>query len=120
MHFLSVSHLCYLFMLSFIVSSKGLRSAQPSMRKMLSSQRAASASSLKMSVENRRKDVLVAVSDGTEEIEAVTIVDTLVRSGANVVLASVSDSLQVTCSRGVKLIADRLIGDCVNVEWDLM
>ena len=66
------------------------------------------------------RDVLVAIADGSEEIEAVTIVDTLVRSGARVTLASVSSSLQVTCSRGVKIVADRLMVDCVELEWDLM
>ena len=65
------------------------------------------------------RDVLVAIADGSEEIEAVTIVDTLVRSGARVTLASVSPSLHVTCSRGVKIVADRLMVDCVGLEWDL-
>lgn len=73
-----------------------------------------------MSSEKVARDVLVAIADGSEEIEAVTIVDTLVRSGANVVLASVGSSLQVTCSRGVKIVADKLIADCVSTEWDMM
>ena len=66
------------------------------------------------------RNVLVAIADGSEEIEAVTIVDTLVRAGATVTLASVSSSLQVTCSRGVKLVAVRLITDCTSSNWDLM
>lgn len=66
------------------------------------------------------KNVLVAIADGSEEIEAVTIVDTLVRAGANVVLASVGSSLYVTCSRGVKITADSFIADCASSEWDLM
>lgn len=26
----------------------------------------------------------------------------------------------MTCSRGVKLVADKAIGDCVSEEWDLI
>eukprot|EP01039_Chlorochromonas_danica_P001518 gene1518-1654_t len=70
--------------------------------------------------ENAVKTVLVPVAEGTEEIEAVTIVDTLARAGANVVVASVGSSLTVTCSRGVKLTADCLIGSCAHERWDLI
>ena len=54
------------------------------------------------------KKVLVAVADGIEEIETVCVVDVLRRSGAKVAVASI-DKLQVTASRGVKLVADKLI-----------
>ena len=47
------------------------------------------------------RKVLVPIADGTEEIEAVSIVDTLRRAGAEVTVASVGQ-LQVTASRGVK------------------
>ena len=48
--------------------------------------------------------MLVPVADGSEEIEAVSIVDTLVRAGAAVTMASVEPrTLQVTCSRGCSL-----------------
>ena len=53
--------------------------------------------------------VLVAIANGSEEIETVTIIDTLVRSGAKVTVASVEDDLQVTCSRGVLLKANCFI-----------
>ena len=56
---------------------------------------------------------------GTEEIEAVTVIDTLVRAGASVTTASVG-SLQVVCSRGVKLVADKLIGECTSTTYDLI
>lgn len=54
------------------------------------------------------KTVLVPVADGTEEMEAVVIVDVLRRAGASVVVASVEDGgrLGVACSRGVLLTAD--------------
>lgn len=65
-------------------------------------------------------NVLVPVANGTEEIEAVTIIDTLVRSGAKVTVASVSSDKNVICSRGVKLQADVLIGECLSNNWDII
>jgi len=66
---------------------------------------------------NMVKKVLIPIADGTEEIEAVCIIDTLRRAGLDVTVASV-DKLQVTASRGVKLVADALIADCVNQSYD--
>lgn len=66
------------------------------------------------------KSVLVAVANGSEEVETVSVVDTLVRAGANVTLASVEDSLQVTASRGVKLVADAHINDCRENAYDVI
>jgi 4-methyl-5(b-hydroxyethyl)-thiazole monophosphate biosynthesis len=65
------------------------------------------------------KNVLVPIADGTEEIEAVCIIDVLRRAGARVTVASV-DGLQVTASRGVKLVADKLLADCVEETYDLI
>ncbi len=65
------------------------------------------------------KQILVPIADGTEEIEAVCIIDVLRRAGASVTVASV-DSLQVTASRGVKLVADCLIKDCTDKVYDLI
>lgn len=73
------------------------------------------------SVEDSLKpNVLIAVADGTEEMEATTSFDLLVRGGANVILASVTHSKNVVCSRGLKLTADKLIGDCIHQDWDLI
>jgi protein deglycase len=63
------------------------------------------------------KSVLVPIADGTEEIEAVTIIDTLRRGGGIVTVASVCD-LQVTASRKVKLVADVLIAECTGKTYD--
>lgn len=65
------------------------------------------------------KEVLVPIADGTEELEAVCIIDVLRRAGAAVTVASVGD-IQITASRGVKLIADRKIADCVDNLYDLI
>ncbi|KAF6662105.1 protein deglycase YajL [Enterobacteriaceae bacterium EKM102V] len=52
--------------------------------------------------------VLVCLAHGSEEIEAVTTIDLLVRAGLNVVTASVESdgSREIVCSRGVRLLAD--------------
>ena len=64
------------------------------------------------------RNALVPIADGSEEIEAVCIIDVLRRAGASVTVASV-DGLQVTASRGVRLVADRLISDCSDI-YDLI
>jgi len=66
-----------------------------------------------------RKRVLVAVAQGTEEIEAVTVIDVLRRAGAEVTVASVEAEPLITASRGVRLLADCLIDDCRG-EYDLI
>jgi 4-methyl-5(b-hydroxyethyl)-thiazole monophosphate biosynthesis len=63
------------------------------------------------------KRVLVPIADGTEEIEAVTIIDVLRRAETEVTVASVGE-LQVTASRGVKLVADAVIADCRRTQYD--
>ncbi|HHQ4640809.1 TPA: DJ-1/PfpI family protein, partial [Aeromonas hydrophila] len=52
--------------------------------------------------------VLVLVAPGSEEIETVAIVDTLVRGAIEVVLASCcpAGQRQIRASRGVQLVAD--------------
>lgn len=65
--------------------------------------------------------VLVPIGTGSEEIETCCIADTLVRAGAVVTLASVeAGQLTVTCSRGVKIVADVAIEDCEGQPWDLV
>jgi len=53
--------------------------------------------------------VLVPLADGTEEIEAVTIIDILRRAGIDVLVAGTTS--MVLCSRGIKIIPDCLISD---------
>lgn len=65
------------------------------------------------------KKVLVPIADGIEEIETTVIVDVLRRADAEVIVASVGE-LQVTASRGVKLVADALIDNCWDHVFDLI
>jgi len=64
--------------------------------------------------------VLVPVAHGTEEIEAVVVADVMVRAGCAVTVASVETTHQITASRGVKLVADCLMGECTDRAWDLV
>eukprot|EP00631_Chrysoreinhardia_giraudii_P000609 CAMPEP_0197422622 /NCGR_PEP_ID=MMETSP1170-20131217/17170_1 /TAXON_ID=54406 /ORGANISM="Sarcinochrysis sp, Strain CCMP770" /LENGTH=225 /DNA_ID=CAMNT_0042949973 /DNA_START=8 /DNA_END=688 /DNA_ORIENTATION=+ len=68
------------------------------------------------------KRVLVPIADGSEEIETSCITDTLVRAGASVVVASanVDESLTVTMSRGLKIVADVHASALGDDDWDLV
>lgn len=67
-----------------------------------------------------RKTVLVPIADGTEELEAVAIIDVLRRGGAEVTVASVMEELEITASRGVHLVADCGIEDVTDRTFDLI
>ena len=67
-----------------------------------------------------QKTVLVPVADGTEELEAVAMIDVLRRAGAAVTVASVGGNRQITASRGVVIVADALIEDCLEMDFDLV
>jgi protein deglycase len=64
------------------------------------------------------RTVLVPVADGTEELEAVAIIDTLRRAGAAVTIAAVGPGLEVNCSRGIRLVADTRIADLTAETYD--
>ncbi|MCU5772023.1 protein deglycase YajL [Erwiniaceae bacterium BAC15a-03b] len=57
---------------------------------------------------NASASVLVCLAHGTEETEAVTTIDLLVRGGLKVTTASVESNgeREIVCSRGVRLLAD--------------
>ncbi|OPY76106.1 MAG: Chaperone protein YajL [Syntrophorhabdus sp. PtaU1.Bin058] len=65
------------------------------------------------------KNILVPVADSSEELETVAIVDVLRRTDARVVFASV-DGPQVTGSKGVKLVTDCLLSQCLDRTYDLI
>ena len=66
------------------------------------------------------KTVLVPLGNGSEEMEAVTIIDVLRRAGAEVTVASVEVDLTVECSRQVKIVADKLIKDVAEAAFDII
>ncbi|MDD3651117.1 DJ-1 family glyoxalase III [Immundisolibacter sp.] len=71
-------------------------------------------------METPTRTALVPIADGSEEIEAVCLIDVLRRAGAVVTVASVESELAVTCSRGVRITADELIGACTGQRFDLI
>lgn len=64
-------------------------------------------------------NVLIPLAQGCEELEAVTIIDLLRRAGINVVTASL-DERPITASRGTKLIADTLLDNVIDQEFDMV
>ena len=71
-------------------------------------------------IEKMATKVLVAVADGSEEMEVVIVVDVLRRAGIEVTLASVMNDRKITASRGVELTADAHIAYCENKAWDMV
>ena len=64
--------------------------------------------------------ILVPIANGTEEMEAVMIIDVLRRAKANVVVASAEDKLEILASRKVKLEADMLLDEAAKLSYDLI
>ncbi|KJY82264.1 oxidative-stress-resistance chaperone [Vibrio galatheae] len=66
------------------------------------------------------KKVLVPIAPGSEEMEAVTIIDMMVRAGYEVIVASADFDGQLTmkASRGVMLSADCKLVDVADDEFD--
>ncbi|MDK1254156.1 protein deglycase YajL [Cronobacter dublinensis] len=65
---------------------------------------------------------LVCLAPGSEETEAVTTIDLLVRGGINVTTASVASdgNLTITCSRGVRLLADAPLVEVADGDFDVI
>ncbi|MDE1339013.1 DJ-1 family glyoxalase III [Vibrio aestuarianus] len=68
------------------------------------------------------KRILVPIAPGSEEMEAITIIDMMVRAGYQVVVASVAFDGQLTmkASRGVTLTADCKLVDVADEEFDVI
>lgn len=67
-----------------------------------------------------KKRVLIPIAHGNDEMEIVVISDLLYQAGAEVVFASVEDTLQVTAARQAKIVADNKIEHYANDTFDLI
>jgi protein deglycase len=65
---------------------------------------------------------LLVMADGSEELETMTIYDTLIRGGVHVVTAQVGQKKMniVQALHGLKLRAHRSLEDCVYDRYDLI
>ncbi|SJN56133.1 DJ-1/PfpI family protein [Vibrio ruber] len=65
-------------------------------------------------------NILVPIATGSEEIEAITIIDVMVRAGYHVVIASAdpTEQLVVKASRGVMLTAEVLLHQVTEQSFD--
>lgn len=66
------------------------------------------------------KKVLVPLAQGCEELEAVTIIDLLVRGGIKVITASLDENKTITASRGVQLVAQKTVDEVVGQQFDMV
>lgn len=66
--------------------------------------------------------ILVPIASGTEEMEAVTIIDIFVRAGYQVTIASADfeGALTLKASRGITLTADCKLVDVADEEFDVI
>lgn len=62
--------------------------------------------------------VLIHLADGFEEVEAITPVDVLRRAGCEVVTLSVTGKREVTSTRGVIVVADKLFNESEYITAD--
>ncbi|MES2503628.1 MAG: DJ-1 family glyoxalase III [Myxococcota bacterium] len=61
--------------------------------------------------------ILIPIADGSEEIEAVTLINVLRRAGFDVTVASVSQ-LEIKGARQIKLTADKKLEECQHESFD--
>ncbi|OEL24854.1 Protein DJ-1-like protein B [Dichanthelium oligosanthes] len=65
--------------------------------------------------------VLVPVANGSEEMEAINLIDVLRRAGVNVTVASVEEKLQIVTRRHkFNLIADIMLDEATDMQFDLI
>lgn len=62
---------------------------------------------------------LVVLATDIEELEAITTIDLLRRAGIEVTVASITGHKEVKCSRGVRIVTDKLLEEC-NESYDVI
>ncbi|MDB6145979.1 MAG: intracellular protease/amidase [Pseudomonas sp.] len=63
---------------------------------------------------------LIAVADGIDDLQTVTLIDVLRRAEIEVVVASIESRRMLTCARGTRLTADAMLVDILAQAFDLI
>ncbi|WP_137818271.1 DJ-1 family glyoxalase III [Pseudomonas sp. 2FG] len=63
---------------------------------------------------------LLAVADGVEDLETVTLIDVLRRADIELLVASIENRRMLTCARGTRLTADAMLVDVLAQDFDLI
>lgn len=66
------------------------------------------------------KRALIAVAEGGEDLECVTLIDVLRRAEIEVLVASIEERRMITCARGTRLTADAMLVDVLAQDFDLI
>jgi 4-methyl-5(b-hydroxyethyl)-thiazole monophosphate biosynthesis len=66
------------------------------------------------------KRALIAVADGVEDLELVTLIDVLRRAEIEVLVASIEARRMFSCARGTRLTADAMLVDVLAQDFDLI
>ena len=66
------------------------------------------------------KRALIFLADGFEEVEALSVIDALIRGGVECVTAAVKDENRVVSTHNIPIIADKLISEVKNDTFDLV
>lgn len=65
-------------------------------------------------------NILIPIADGTEEIEAVTLIDVLRRANIVVTVASLNDTTTIEGANGITIEADTLLSQCNRDDMDMI
>ncbi|WP_256811785.1 DJ-1 family glyoxalase III [Pseudomonas siliginis] len=63
---------------------------------------------------------LIALAEGIDDLQSVTLIDVLRRAGFEVVAASIEGRRMLTCARGTRLTADGMLVDVLAQTFDLI
>ena len=63
---------------------------------------------------------LIALAEGTDDLQTVTLIDVLRRAKVEVVVASIEGRRMLTCARGTRLTSDAMLVDLLAQPFDLI
>ncbi|MGE7958956.1 DJ-1 family glyoxalase III [Pseudomonas sp. NPDC089530] len=63
---------------------------------------------------------LIALAEGVDDLQTVTLIDVLRRAGIAVLVASIEGRRMLTCARGTRMTADGMLVDVLAQHFDLI